>query len=262
MSFVIRTFKETVQSLRDPLYGKTIISRTPKAALWYWTRYLILFAVIPAVIGIFALTYYTPQFPHLLREDLPDFDLTVKNGQASSTLKQPYILGTQDFAIILDTAGKPSSLDQVKSGILILRDQIIAKSSDGHTDSRSLKDLGDFHFDKQTTASWLSQNELTVWVVGVLGIIFIALVIGFFYWLFHVAVFFLLTAVFLIITRIFKRPLPFWDLFKIVIYASVLPLIISAVTAISPNPVIDYLNIGLFVYFVVSWHRSLTTLVK
>lgn len=255
---MIKTFRETLRSLKDPDYARIIVSQTPKSALWYWLRYLILFAIIPAIAAVGALTYFTPQFPRLLRNNLPGFNLAVKNGQASSSLAQPYVLGNQDFAFILNTAGKPSDLDHFRSGILVLKTQILAKSTDNHIDSRQVKDLGDFTASTEGLASWLSSNQYLVLFTGMLLILVLGTLIVLFYASFQILTFFLWGLGFWLAGKVFKRTLAYWDCFKIVVYASVLPLIISAITAISPNPIIDYLNIGLFAFYAITWFRYLT----
>ena len=255
---MISTFKETLTSFRDPAYAQVIIGKTSRQVLWYWSRYVIFFALISLLLSIFALTYFSPQFPKIIRDNVPDFDLAIKNGQLKSGMTQPAIWGNSDFVVILNTDGKQSDLDKYKSGILILKDKILAKSEDSQIQPRSLKDFGDWQVDKSGLISWLGGHELIVLLLGSLLAIVIAAVAGGVYWLMQVLMFLFWSGVLWLVAKFQHNPFVYLNCFKLVVYASVLPLIISAFTIISPSPVFSYLGLGLFIFYVVSWYRTLT----
>ena len=98
---MIATFKETFTSLQDLKYGQTIIKKTVRQALWYWTKYILLITTLGVILAIAALAYYAPQLPKLLGDQIPDIDLTLKGGLASTTGKQPFIVGDDKFIFIL-----------------------------------------------------------------------------------------------------------------------------------------------------------------
>lgn len=247
-------FKETLTSLRDPKYFEIIAKKTVRQSLWYWGRYVLLFALIPTILAIFTLTYYTPQFPRLAKKHLPEVDLTVKDGLASTSLQQPFVAGFEDIVFIIDTAGN-SSLD--KPGVLITRDQFIFRSPEGETQTQSLKDLGDFHFDKSAAVSWIASHQIQIWLFGFFLIVFLAAIFSLFYILFNLLVFVFWAAVFWLVSKIRRKQFLFSTGFKIAVHASVLPLIISALTFMSASGLISLLNLFLFVFYSVSWYRNL-----
>lgn len=255
---MLSTFKETLTSLRDPKYFEVIAKKTVKKSLWYWGRYVLFFALIPAILAIFTLTYYTPQFPRLAKKYLPEVDLTVKDGLASTSLQQPFIANLDDIIFVIDTIGDSSSLLDIKPGVLFSKDKFIFKSPDGQTQTQSLKDLGDFHFDKPAAVSWISSHQFQIWLLGFSLILPLAVVFSLFYTLFNLSMFIFWAAILWLISKIRRRQFLFTTGFKIAVHASVLPLIISAVTFVSSSQLIFFLNLFLFVFYSVSWYRSLT----
>ncbi|KKU29173.1 MAG: hypothetical protein UX42_C0002G0005 [Microgenomates group bacterium GW2011_GWC1_46_20] len=127
MKPVIATFKETLASLQDLKYGQIILQKSVGQALWYWTKYLLLIIAIGVILAIAALTYYAPQLPKILGDQIPDVDLTITSGIASTTVKQPFTAGDDKFIFILDTTGKLEDLDKYPAGVLILADKVVAK---------------------------------------------------------------------------------------------------------------------------------------
>ncbi|TSC85404.1 MAG: hypothetical protein G01um101416_872 [Microgenomates group bacterium Gr01-1014_16] len=253
---VISTFKETLTSLRDPKYFEVIAKKTVKQSLWYWGRYVQLFALIPTVLAIFTLTYYTPQFPRLAKQYLPEADLTVKDGLASTSLQQPFVANLEDVVFIIDTTGD-SSLN--KPGVMITKDKFIFRSPEGDTQTQSLKDLGDFHFDKSAATSWISSHQFQIWLLGFLLIVLLAVIFSLSYVSFNILLFLFWAAIMWLISRLRHRKFLFFTGFKIAVHASVLPLIISALTFISSSQLIFFLNLFLFIFYTVSWYHSLTT---
>lgn len=249
------SFRETLTSLRDPKYFEAIAKKTVKKSLWYWGRYVLFFALIPIILAIFTLTYYTPQFPRLAQKHLPEVDFTVKDGLASTSLPQPFIANLDEVIFIIDTSGN-STLD--KPGVLITRDKFIFRSPEGDTQTQSLKDLGDFHFDKPAAVSWISAHQFQIWIFGFFLILVLAVIFSLFYVLFSLLMFAFWSAVLWVISNIRHKKFLFSTGFKIAVHASVLPLIISALTFISASGLISLLNLFLFVFYSVSWYRSLT----
>ncbi|MBI2587419.1 DUF1189 family protein [Candidatus Amesbacteria bacterium] len=252
---MISTFKETLTSLRDPKYFEVIAKKTVKQSLWYWGRYVLFFALVPIILALFTLTYYTPQFPRLAKKYLPEVDLTVKNGLASTSLRQPFIANFEDIVFVIDTTGDSSFLSQ--PGVMITKDKFIFRSPEGDTQTQSLKDLGDFHFDKSAAISWISSHQFQIWLLGLLLIILTAVIFSLFYVSFNILLFLFWAAVLWAISRLRHRKFLFTTGFKIAVHASVLPLIISAVTFISSSQLFFFLNLFLFAFYTISWYRQL-----
>jgi len=252
---MISTFKETLSSLRDPKYFEVIAKKTVKQSLWYWSRYVLFFALIPTILAIFTLTYYTPQFPRLAKQYLPEVDFTVKDGLASTSLSQPFVANFEDVVFIIDTTGS-STLNT--PGVMITQDKFIFRSPEGDTQTQSLRDLGDFHFDTPAAVAWITSHQFQIWLVGFLVIVLLAVIFSLFYVLFNVLMFLFWAAVLWLVSRLRHRKFLFNTGFKIAVHASVLPLVISALTFMSSSGLIFILNLFLFTFYTISWYRSLT----
>jgi len=253
---MISTFKETLSSLRDPKYFEVIAKKTVKQSLWYWSRYVLFFALIPTILAIFTLTYYTPQFPRLAKQYLPEVDFTVKDGLASTSLSQPFVANFEDVVFIIDTTGS-STLNT--PGVMITQDKFIFRSPEGDTQTQSLKDLGDLHFDKSAAVSWIASHQFQIWLLGFLLIVLLAAIFSLFYVSFNILMFLFWSAVLWIISRLRHKKFLFITGFKIAVHASVLPLIISALTFMSSSGLIFILNLFLFAFYTISWYRNLVT---
>jgi len=251
---MIATFKETLASLQDLKYGQTIIKKTVGQALWYWTKYLLLITVLAVILAIAALTYYAPQLPKLLQDQIPNLDLTIKDGQASSTVKQPFVAGDEKFIFILDTAGKLEDLDKYPAGILVLADKIVAKKDTADIRTYPLKDFPDGTFTKTQVLDWTKNNQLAILGIGAIAAIFLGLFITGLTWTWKVSGLVIFALLVWVASRLIKRTISVADSLKIVLYASVLPTLVSAVSILSPaSKVSSIIQLGLLLIYSVGW---------
>ena len=256
---MVATFKETLTSLQDPKYGQVIISRSLKFVLWYWTKYLLLLAIFPLLLTIFAFTYFLPQLPRLAEKNFPEGTLGARNHQLFSTIPQPYqIWQGQNFAFILNLEGHPEDLDRTSNGVLILKDKFIAKTENGRTQIQTFSNIPDFSLDKYQLATWLANHRYQIWLVGTVAIILItAIFIGGF-WLFRLGSFSLWTLVFWAGNKIsIKKHLSYLQIFNLVVYASIFPLLLSAILFFAPNGILSLVTLGLFLFFSFSWLKNI-----
>ncbi len=254
MESVIATFKETLASLRDLKYGQTIIKKTVGQALWYWTKYLLLITALGVILAIAALTYYAPQLPKLLGDQIPDIDLTLKGGLASSTVKQPFIAGDDKFIFILNTAGKLEDLDKYPAGILILSDKIVAKQDSGSTRTYPLKDFPDGTFTKTIILDWVKHNQLAILGLGAGAILLFATFITGFTWAWKLGGITIFALLIWLASHIIKRNLNIADSLKLVLYASVLPTLVGAVSLLSTTSQISsIIQLGLLLLYSLGW---------
>lgn len=253
---MLSTFKETVLSLKDHEYGKKIIAKPVKAVILYWTKYILFFAAIPLIILIPVWTYFSPQLPKLFRENIPEVNLNIKNGIASSSGYQPVIIGDSDFSLVMNLRGRESDLDNVASGILLLSDKLVIKSPDKNIQTHTLQSLEGLDINSASVINWISAHLGLTWLLGTAFIISFTVLAVSLYWSKQFTLFLLFSGPLWLVGKVIRHPIHYINALKIIIYASVLPLIISAITIISPNTIIDILNIGLFAYFTISWYRS------
>lgn len=253
---MLATFRETAKSLQDLKYGEEIGKRTIGQALWYWTKYLLLFAVIAILGGVATLTYYTPQIGGLLAANLPDIALSVKNGQVETNVPQPFVQTDGNFAFIVDTNGTLSDLDNYPTGVLILKDKLVAKSE---TESRivDLKEFEGTKVSRSMLVDWANNNKATLWTLGLVAIILLSAVGVGVFWLVRLAGFLLGAIVIFLAGLVFKKRLSYQQAFKLAIYASVLPLVISAFTFFSSSDILSVLSMAAFLFYSLAWVYNL-----
>jgi hypothetical protein len=256
---VIKTFKETIASLQDKQYGTVIIGKSLKQAVWYWSQYFLLITVITVLLIIAGVTYFIPQLPKLLQKTLPDATYTVSHGKFSTTLKQPVVLGSSDFPIVIDTTSTDSSaLAKTTTGVLITSDKIEVKQSTSSSQIQTISDFPDFSFSKNSTVSWISGHQLILWLGVCLGIILISVVISILFWLGRISGFVVWGLIFWLFAKVIKYPLTYQNCLKLVLYASVLPYLMSVFTVLAPSEVLSFLNLAVFLYFGLTWLLTLS----
>lgn len=248
---MILTLKETFSSLSSKTYGREIIKKTVRQSIWYWSKYVIAVGVLFFVVLLGLVFYYTPQAARLLDKNLPAIDLTVKNGQASSSVPQPYLMGDSDFMFILDTKGTSKKLDSYKSGLLILSDKILAKKNSTETQEYQLKEMGDFQIDKQTIISAFAKNKYTLAsILILLSIVFVIFAVAL-YWMFNLLSFLVSGLLILIFAKILRRKIIYIDSLKIVIHAAVISMFVY--------PFSPALSLGIFLVYSCVWVYNFPT---
>jgi len=261
---MIATFKETITSLKNLDYGREIIKKPIKSVLWYWTKYLLIFSLIPLILVIFAFTRFLPETPKLINKHLPEGVLGIKDGLMFSTLKQPLVYDFSDsqgesFNFTFDLQASPSAIDTYDNGLLVLKDQVITKSTGGKYQSQKYTSVPDFSVDKEIIADWVNTNRHKLWLVGTLIVILVGVLIIAVTWAFRALAFVGWSLVFLLLNKlVFKKTLSFSNILNLVIYASVLPLFLSLLLTLMPNSFLTLLNTGVFVMYVYLWAKNIT----
>ena len=256
---MLSTFRETLTSLQDKNYGQVISQKSLRQAIWYWTKYLLLLTLIPIVLGLIALTYFVPQLPKLLDTTLPDFSLAIRNNRLVQFAPQPFSWGNSDFSFLVDITHPQANLNDYKAGILIQSDRVVTKDLDGAVTTQPLQKLMDFNLSKPQGVSWTKDNTPLLLALGLSTLILGALVISSTSWLLQISAMSLWSTILWLVGRLIHRPLPFQTLFKLALYASVLPLLVSAVNVLSSSAALEFLSLGLFLFYFLSWFWNLTT---
>jgi hypothetical protein len=251
---MVNIFRETYTSLQDNNYGQVIIQKSLRQVIWYWTKYLLILMGIIVLIVIFLLTNKLPQLPKFIDSNLPDAEFRLQDGVFSTTLSQPQITGDSDYSFILDSAATSSALDTYKSGILITSTDLIVKSEDGTFTTQSFKNIPSFATSKLQIKSFVETHLTQIWFGVLAAILIISLFVTALVWTQRFTSMLIWSAIFLFLVKFFiKRSMNFADVLKIVIYASVLPLLFSFILSVSPNPLLDIFNLGLMAYFAFNW---------
>ena len=254
---MLATFKETISSLQDKTYGAKIVALPPARVVWYWTKYLLIFSLIPLALIIAGFTNFIPRLPRLAKDRLPEGSITFSGGRLSTTFSEPYIYSDPQFAFILNSAGVPEDLDKYPAGVLILADRVVVRTQQGNTHSFNFEKIKDFTLDKDQVTGWLSDHQGLLWLIAVSIALITALITTAVFWVYKLAPFFLWSLALLIVASFARRTLTFWAGFNLVVYASVLPLLLSAVLFLASNDILSLFGFGLFAYFTLSWFFNL-----
>jgi hypothetical protein len=242
-----------LESLKDLNYGEKIIKKSLGHAIWYWFKYVLGVGIGGLVIGISALVYFTPQIPKFLSEKLPDINLTLIDGEVSTNMPEPYVWGDKDMALIINTKGTVDDLREYKIGVLILKDKIVAKQES----ETKLIDLSEFKdeasLSKEMIVSWTQNNKIWILVVGLSMLLVIEFILGIVYLIWQVFAFLFWSLAFFIVSKILKKNLGFTNILKIVLTASVVPLLISTLNILFQDKILDTLSIGIFVFYAGAW---------
>ncbi len=261
---MLATFKETITSLRDPKYGQIIIAKPLKSVVWYWTKYLLLVSFIPMIIAIVLLTRFLPEAPKLVEKKLPEGTLGSKNHELFTTiqpldLKIPETEGSGPFRFIFDLNASPSAAESMSDGVLVLKDQLIVKTSDGRTQIQTFEKLPDFSTDKSQIAGWIRAHRYQIWTAGFIVILLVTAVISGITWVFRFLIFLVWTLVsWLVAKYLMKKSLTYLQVLNIVIYSSIIPLLLSLILTLTPNPILSLLNTGIFVFFIFTWIKNIS----
>ncbi len=249
---MIATFKETWTSVRDLEYGQKIVKKTVGQAFWYWFKYVLTISLIVFGLAIASLTYLTPQIPQFAEKQLPAIKVHIKDGKLTTDAKQPLVLGDDNFKIILNTEGKETDIDQIKSGALILADRILIKD-DTQTKIVKFSDSQEISVDKPTLVNWLKVNRPGLLALGVAMalIVGIGLLGGYFIW--KAVIFLLGSLLLLVLSKIAHRNLPLIDCLKLVIYAEVPALLVSLILTLTVSQIASMAGLLTWAFLAVAW---------
>jgi len=241
------------ESLKDFNYGSKIIKRTLGQVVWYWFKYVLMIGILILVMGMFALVYFTPQIPKFLDNKLPEISLSIKDGQVSTSVAEPYVWGDKNMALVINTQGTVDDLKDYQAGVLILKNKLVVKNEN----ETKLVDLSDIKeevkFDKAGIVKWSTENKMWLLVVGFAILLSLLLILGIFYLIWQAITFLFWSFGFLLYSKILKKKLQYLDILKLVITASVIPLFISALNIVFQDKILSILSFGVLVYYCAIW---------
>lgn len=178
------------------------------------------------------------------RQNLPT--IQIQNGIVNVDVKQPYKVQAEDFAVIIDTTGEITSLDEYKRGILLMKDKIMYKESEVKTESYNLSGIQSFMLD-ENFLNKLKKNA--VWVLFPFMVIIL-------YIIFCIARFFqllLFSIISVAVSSIAHIKLSYKQLFNIGIYAITPSTILGALLAIFgiQVPLFGIIYSGLYIIYLI-----------
>ncbi|MBN1872157.1 MAG: DUF1189 domain-containing protein, partial [Candidatus Omnitrophica bacterium] len=88
--------------------------------------------------------------------------INIQNGIVTVDIKQPYIVSSEDFTMVIDTTGEVASLDGYKRGILLMKDRMLYKESDVKSETYSLSGIESLRIDE---AFLKSARKNIIWII-------------------------------------------------------------------------------------------------
>jgi hypothetical protein len=207
---------------------------------------------------IILITRFLPELPALIRKHLPEGVLTMTDHRLSTTITQPLEIRDPEFLFLFDLSATESALESTDNGVLITQDKIISKSGTSSYQYQNYNQFPNFSFDKYQIADWLQSRRYQLWFYGMLLLLLVWGIILSFVWLTRLFLLAIWSLVFLIVDKfITKKNLSLAQIFNLMVYASVLPLLISLLLFIAPNNILSLINMVIFIYFSYSWIQNL-----
>lgn len=205
----------------DKSFGASIKAESVGKSMRF-LLYLMLF--IGSVIMIIAeakLYDFAKDATEKLSSEFPNFEL--KDGRFVCEGAMPFIYNSKGSIVIFDTSGKTNSavLDGFTSGVIVTETTVLFKKSASETRSYELNEFNKFNITKGRLIELIN-----FWTVpGLVMLFFVALLCIYAWKLIGVLT---LSVIAMIINKIMKTNLEYQDLFKMSIYAIILPTIIDS----------------------------------
>lgn len=263
-------FRNLKNSVYNPGFYKAEQHAPFKQALGYYTKLALfaalLTAIIVSIIVIPTITFFTSStFVNKIVGYYPEeLTLSVKNGQASSNVQEPYSipfpsdLGSSHNRpkhknlIVIDTK-TPFSLESFEKAdtmALVTKDYIIGEKGNGQLTLQKLKTLPDVAINRSKILSWI--EFIRPWIKFIIpGIIVATFILSFIArWILGLLASLVLSFLVWIVQMIRKVRTPFAEVYKLTLYAITLPLLLDTVLfVIGGLPWYLYLVIYLVVFF-------------
>ena len=153
--------------------------------------------------------------------------LTLKAGQMSSGLPQPFALGDDRTPVVIDTGLtglEPPASFTAETGVLVGRDAVFIKRAAGDVRTSPLKDLPDFSVTRDQALGWLARGA--GWVLA-LALLFFALVYYFASLLGGAVFVIVMSPLALFIGRLWKLRLSYWQWVAVGFHAMTLPALVN-----------------------------------
>lgn len=233
-------FIKTVgSSIHSPEFYSTLSKKSFKQGFRYFLLLILSLTLIRVVALINPIFIESPKaisgFAQEIVNCFPkDLELDIKNGQASSSAKQPYFVSCKgDQLAVIDTKTPYSStqFDKYKVAVWVTKDTIFYKRNNVENRSYSLAKAKDFKLTKDVISSYQKTYEPYLKFVGpvLLLLTFVGIYLSYIFRLIH-----LLTVALIIwlLSKSFKQNLSYKSSYKIGLYAITLGLIVDLVVSL------------------------------
>ena len=214
-----------IEKLKLSIYEKKFGAGIRQEKTAQSVKYLVIvMAVIGSIIMIkadFKMYYGLDKFTTTLKNDYPDFEL--KDGYLFCQGDMPFIIQEKDDIIIIDTTGKTdaSVMNSYSNGALITQSTLVYKKSLVESRTYNLSDMKMFNFTKAGLIKFIHNCLIP-------GLIVVFLFGAFFIYLWKMIGVFFLSLIAFVVSKVVSVDMDYQNLFKISIYAIVVPTIIDS----------------------------------
>ncbi|MBM3252841.1 MAG: DUF1189 domain-containing protein [Candidatus Omnitrophica bacterium] len=218
-------FAKIIKSFTSMSFYRYIKSQPFATGFKYLLLFLLIITVALSIRFSFIIVNGTNFIADWISTNIPE--ITIRNGEVSSPVEQPYKKGTNDFVFILDTTGQTMSISpEYRAGILLLKNKIVHKQSEVETREYDLSRTPYFVLNKTIVDRIKS---IFVWITIPLMVVFLYL-----YYiiakLFQALLFSLLT---LIINAASGLKIAYSGLLNIGVFNLTLPTLLGAIVDIT-----------------------------
>ncbi len=215
------TFLEKVKdSLLDNSFGAKIKTEKLGESMKYLVIWMLFIGSVIMIKGEFEMHAGMKEFISALKTDIPDFAL--RDGHFTCQGEMPFIKKTDKNILVIDTSGKtsPAILEGYKTGVLITGSTIVYKKNTMESTNYNLSDLKKLNVTKADLVGYANNlmipGIILIFIIGVICIYLFKLI----------GVLFLSLLAF-ILSKIIKTEIDFKNLFKIGIYAIIIPSLLT-----------------------------------
>ena len=130
----------------------------------------------------------------------------------------------------------------------------MAKKDAGDIRVYPLKDFPDGTYTKSIILDWVKNNQLLILGLGAVALLLFAVFITGFTWIWKLGGMAIFALLVWLASRVIKRTISLADSLKLVLYASVLPTLVGAVSLLSPTTQISsIIQLGLLLLYSLGW---------
>lgn len=133
---------------------------------------------------------------------------------------------------------------------------------DENTSTQSFSDVPNFRLTKTDVFEFVSHNLTKIWLIALAVTFILFLIISSTIWVYNFVSFFSLGLFYLILAKIMHKSLPFMDLVKLAVYATVISFVFSVLTGLFPSGYAFLLTTGILIFYGYRWLKPFPTAIS
>ncbi len=238
----MKTFFQTIKdSVYSPKFYSQIPKKTFKQAFSYFFLFILLLTSIRIITLINPLAVQAPQQIKKGAENLVncypnDLDISINQGQATSSAKQPYFVScekkeasTSAFLVVdINTPYSKEQFDKYQVPAWLSKNSLTVKQENDGIKTYDLSKVKNFKVDKNTVNSFYKTASAYFPYLGpvLVLLVFVVLYVGY---IFNLVYLLILSLVLLLISNIMKKNFTYSQIYKTGLYAMTFAVIVDLV---------------------------------